>query len=456
MGPLNVTASSLNKIVLDLSDKITKNHISNITVINSQDLFFSFSNYRKEKLLVSLNPHHPFISLVKIDDPVGTRVGQLSDTLRKEVKDGYLLEISTLNNDRVVLMRYGYTNEYFDKEERQIIIELIPHRPNLILINKDGNISYATHYTDALNEHPILKGIKYEPLKNNGSIKDEPFDLGVFKKEAERYYIDAKRKRLDEQFKPVLTHIKSRIKTLNHKLEVLNKEMESANESLANRDIGQMILTYAGNEEELKAYIKENSISYDFSLSSGVNANKYFQKYKKAKRTIEMDEKELVKTKDEIDYLQTCLSQRRFMNEDDIIELANLLFPHKFKINSKKAPQTRLGEISVNGIRIFYGKNAKQNDFLTFKKANRDYVFIHVKDIHGSHVVIADPQPDNNTILTACESALLLSGQDCGEIQSAKIKDIKKGSFLGQAILTSYQSYNIKFVRENTRDLLKF
>ena len=172
------------------------------------------------------------------------------------------------------------------------------------------------------------------------------------------------------------------------------------------------------------------------------------------KRTVEMDEKELAKTSDEIAYYESCLAQSKYMNEDDIQELAVLLFPNKFKLGSKKKIETKPGEIIVEGTKIFYGKNAKQNDLLTFKKSNKSDLFLHIKDEHGSHVVITSTNPSNEVILTACEIALLLSGKEEGEIQATEIKNVKKGSFIGQAILTSYKSYTIKSIRSKTKKLL--
>ena len=455
MNSLKITSKDLVSIVSDIKEKIKFNHISNVTIINSFDIFFSFSIYRKEKLFVSLNPEHPFVSMVSIDNPCGTKIGQLNDFLRKEMKDGFMLNVETLNNDRIVKFTYNRTNEYFDKEEHYLIIELIPHRPNLIVINEESKILFATHQTDIANERPILKGLKYAlPENNNGDLIEEEFDLNAYKEKVSSYFVDAKRKRLQEQFKPVLQHIKSRIKTLKTKIKVLNKEIEEAKSHFVYQDIGNMILTYAYDENELNNYVKENNIDYDLSLNPGLNANKYFQKFKKAKRTVEMDEKELSKTNDEIAYYESCLAQSKYMNEDDISELAVLLFPNKFKLGSKKKIEAKPGEITVEDTKIYYGKNAKQNDYLTFKKANKNDLFLHIKDAHGSHVIVSSSNPSNEVILTACEVALLLSGKEDGEVQATEVRNIKKGSFLGQAILTSYQSYIIKGIRSKTKKLL--
>lgn len=455
MKKLQLNVHALKHIVEDLSNKITRNHFANITVINSNDLFISFSSYRKEKLFISLNPEHPFLCFITINDPCGTKIGLLSDTLRKEVKDGFLSSVELLNSDRVVVFNYLHTNDLFEKEERRLLIELIPHRPNLILLDDNDTILYATHYTDLTNDHPIIKGLKYKSLINNNVLKEEDFDYDSFKEEASDYYLVAKHRRLEEQFKPVLTHIKSRIKTLKQKINVLHKEIDNANTNLDNKDIGATILGYSYDEESLKEYIKENNIDYDFSLTPGINAEKYFKKYKKAKRTIEMDNIELEKTHNEIKYLEDCLMESKYMNEDDIKELANLLFPNKFKLNSRQKIESKPGEISYRDWKIYFGKNAKQNELLTFKKAKKTDLFFHIKDQHGSHVVLMGDNPDNDVKLLACEIALLLSGKEDGDVQSTLIKNVKKGSFLGQALFTTYETFTIKNIRKSTIKLLK-
>lgn len=456
MNQIKLTSKSLKIIVEDIANKINFNHMSNITLINSSDLFITFSMYRKEKLLISLNPQQPFLSLINIPNPCGTKIGNFSDILRKEVKDGFLTSIETLNDDRVVIISYNHTNELFEKEERKIIIELIPHRPNFIIIDSENTILFASHYLDFSNERPVLKGIKYQPLVNNNAINDSIFDIDEYKKEAEEYYVQALRKRIDEQSKPILQHIKSRTKTLKNKIKVLQEEMDKANDDLEYQKIGNEILTLSYEPELLSDYIKENQIDYDSSKTPSYNSTKYFNKYKKAKRTLEMDKIELEKTEDEVAYLQDCLSEAKYMNEEDILELGNLLFPNKFKIPSKRKIESKPGEVIINNQKIYYGKNAKQNDALTFKKANKDDLFLHIKDNHGSHVIIASSNPDNEVILTACEIALLLSNKNDGEILYTKVKNVKKGSSLGQAILTSYKSYYIKSIRSKTKKLLKF
>src|SRR5699024_266987 len=53
---------------------------------------------------------------------------------------------------------------------------------------------------------------------------------------------------------------------------------------------------------------------------------------------------------------------------------------------------------------ILVGKNNKQNEYLTMRIAHRDNVWLHTKDIPGSHVVIREKNSSDKTLL---EAALL-------------------------------------------------
>ena len=52
---IKANLSTIIKIKNELIDKISGSFIANITIVNNSDLFFSFSHYKEEKLLVSLN-----------------------------------------------------------------------------------------------------------------------------------------------------------------------------------------------------------------------------------------------------------------------------------------------------------------------------------------------------------------------------------------------------------------
>ena len=53
---------------------------------------------------------------------------------------------------------------------------------------------------------------------------------------------------------------------------------------------------------------------------------------------------------------------------------------------------------------LFVGKNNYQNDKLTFKTAHSDDIWLHTKDIPGSHVIIdtKGDEVDEDTLFFSC------------------------------------------------------
>lgn len=455
---MKLNFSSLQSIVLDIKDKTKGNRISNITLINSRVLLISFSTYRKEKLLISLEHQNPFISFCQIDESIPTIVGGLNDTLRKELKEAIVLDVSLINNDRVIDIKLSKTNDYFEKEIKHLILELVPFRTNLILTNEDKVIIYAAHYSSLENTHPIIKGMIYEEIKKKDDFveNEEKIPLEIIKDFANNYLYQAKKKRILEKYEVLFKYIKTRIKSLKQKLKVLDKEFAEAENKLVYQEYGNYLLAFINDKEELDKYIKDNNLDIDRSIPIGQIANSYFKKYKKAKRTLEINRQEYKKAIKEIEYLEVTYSQVDYMSDEDLYELAKEVMPHKFKTaNKKENKNSKYSYVLIDDTKIYFGKNMQQNSDISFKIAKKEHYYFHIKDYHGSHVVIANDNPSKEMILTAAEMCLILSNKEAGDIQYTKIKYIKKGPELGLALLDKYELITLHNTRKETYDLLR-
>ena len=455
---MKINYSTLKTIVSDIKNKTNDNRISNITLINSRVFLISFSSFRKEKLLVCLDHQNPFISFCEVEESIPTITGGLSDILRKELKEAIILNVSLLNDDRVVDISLIKTNDYFEREEKHLILELIPFRSNLVLLNKNKIVIYAAHYSSLENAHPIIKGMEYEPVKKGDSFneKEEITPLDEVKVFANEYVYQAKKKRILERYEPLFKFIKVRIKSLKQKLKILDKEYEEAKEKLIYQEHGNYLLALINEPEELDKYIKDNNLDVDLREPIGQIANGFFKKYKKAKRTLEINRTEYEKAKKEIEYLEVAQSQIDYMNDEDMYELAKEIMPHKFKASTKKdTPKTKYSYVLVDDTKIYFGKNMQQNNDISFKIAKKEHFYFHIKDYHGSHVVIANDNPTKEMILTAAEMCLILSNKTTGEVQYTQIKNIKKGPELGLALLNKYETITLHNIRPETYELLK-
>ena len=450
--------STLKTIIFDVNKVLLNNRVSNITLINSRVLLFSFSVYRNEKLLVCLDHQNPFISFCEVDESIPTITGGLSDILRKELKEAIVLGVDLINEDRIVDFHLLKTNDYFEKEEKHLIFELIPFRSNLILTDEDYSIFYAAHYSTLENARPIIKGIKYEPIPKGDSYNENEHivPLNDIRSFASDYIYQAKRKRLLERYQPLFKFIKVRIKSLKQKLKVLDKEYLEAEEKLVYQEHGNYLLALINDKDELQKYIKENNLDINLDEPIGQIANNYFKKYKKAKRTLEINRQEYQKAINEIDYLEVVQNQIDYMNDDDMYELAKEIIPHKFKNTAKKdSNKSKYSYVLVGGTKIYFGKNKLQNNDITFKIGQKNHYYFHIKDYHGSHVLIANDNPTKQMILTAAEMCLILSNKTAGDVQYTQIKNIKKGPELGLALLNSYELITLHEIREETYLLLK-
>lgn len=167
-----------------------------------------------------------------------------------------------------------------------------------------------------------------------------------------------------------------------------------------------MILSLLDEEETLKQYVDENHLSWDESKSAVENANMFFKKYKKSKRTMEMAKLEIEKAKDEIEYLSYLLASSKYMNDDELLALSQELLPKQSQ--KKKIATIKYGTLIFDNVKILYGKNASSNNELTFKVATKDDWYLHIKDYHGAHIIIRHPNPSNKVKLVAAELCLIL------------------------------------------------
>ena len=443
-------------LVNDINNKVKSNFITNVTIINSSDILLSFSFYNKEKLLISLNHNSPFISFVDSEINSPTTLGNLNENLRKYIRGSYIVDVSQINQDRVIKFTLNKTNEFYEKETYYLVLELIPTINNLIILDHNENVVFAKHYLDLSASRPLLKGMKYQPVESNPQLVKKEFDYEAYKEDVKSYLLELEGKTKKEKALPLYNHLKQKLKSLNKKISILEKEKETAESYLIYKDIGENLLTYMYDKDELQKIIDELDDSYNKDISPKDNAVKYFEKYKKALRTIENDNREIEIAKNGKQELEHIISIFSYYSEGEIEELYKKYLPKYHSSKKKKEVDSRLPYfIKFSGVTIGFGKNKEQNNYLTFKKANKEDIFLHTSSYHGAHVIIFDKDPKEEVILLASEIALILSNLEAGEVQIADVKDVKKGDKVGKVLLNKYQTITIHKIREKSKLLLK-
>ena len=165
---------------------------------------------------------------------------------------------------------------------------------------------------------------------------------------------------------------------------------------------GELINTYGYGLEEgaksltaLNYYTNEEiTIPLDTQLTPQENAQKYFVRYNKLKRTYEALTDLIEETQEEIVHLESISTSLDIaVSEEDLTQIKEELTQFgyiKKKHTGKKAKikSKPFHYLSSDGFHIYIGKNNYQNDELTFKFATGNDWWFHAKGIPGSLVIV--------------------------------------------------------------------
>ncbi len=188
------------------------------------------------------------------------------------------------------------------------------------------------------------------------------------------------------------------------KLAIHKEEIRKANESLKYKNLGDIITAniYMLKRGDTKVRLfdyaedppEEKEITLDSKLSPSQNAQRYYKRYNKAKKAIEVLTEQLKSDENELSYIRSVLDAlSRAEGENDLEEIRRELktsgYGVKSKSNQKNPVKTYPFEFKTeNGYTVLCGKNNIQNDMLTFKTASKLDYWFHVKNIAGSHCIM--------------------------------------------------------------------
>ncbi|MBQ2956845.1 MAG: NFACT family protein, partial [Clostridia bacterium] len=204
-------------------------------------------------------------------------------------------------------------------------------------------------------------------------------------------------------------------------------------------------------------------IELDVKLSPGANAQRYFKLYQKARSARDLAAEQKAKTEEELSYLLGQLENLGNCTEEaELFEIRTELEQQGYvKANHNRRqmkslpPSKPLKFTSSEGIIILVGKNNLQNDKLT-GSAQPNEIWMHAKDMPGSHVIIVDENPGEKTMEEAASlAAWYSSGRTSGRvpIDYTRRKYVKKpGGAKPGFVIYTHQKTIIAQPRETLDD----
>ena len=287
--------------------------------------------------------------------------------------------------------------------------------------------NYVQAFNDflAMTENPI-------PTMNSNNFSiftDNPNDkkfstlsemLDVF------YHTKANRDRVQQQGGQLLHVIRKNLQRNKKKLKKLSNELKATENADEYRIKGEVLTTYLYQIKRGMTKItlpnfydnnKEITISLSNQLSPSQNAQKYFKKYQKLKNAVTFVNEQIELTKKEVAYLEEIQTQIELATPADLDDIKTELQQEGY-IKKKQQKNKRSSRVKINkpetfvasdGTEILVGKNNLQNEKLTLHTAKKTDIWLHAKNIPGSHVIIKSNNPSDETLFEAAMLAAYFS-----------------------------------------------
>lgn len=238
------------------------------------------------------------------------------------------------------------------------------------------------------------------------------------------YYLGkAERERVNQQAGSLVRLVKNELKKNHNKLKKLNQTLLDSQNADQYKVMGDLLITYPHlvqkgmQSVQIENYYDNNAlltIPLDPRLDGLKNAEKYFRKYRKLRTAKDFVDQQIILTQAEVDYFDQITAQLAVASPKDVADIKlELIHGGYLRTKGKNKQKPKVSQpdqfTASDGTLIEVGKNNLQNERLSLKKANRSYIWLHVQNIPGSHVIIHSNAPSEQALQEAAELAAYYS-----------------------------------------------
>jgi predicted ribosome quality control (RQC) complex YloA/Tae2 family protein len=232
--------------------------------------------------------------------------------------------------------------------------------------------------------------------------------------------------------------------SVEHALEQVSRQAVDQEEVSTLRQTGELLLTYqsridrGAREVTVPGYDGEpRTIDLDPHLSPVGNAQAYFKRYRKAARAAEEIPARIRALEADLDYLKQLdadLALAETRPEIDAVHeaLAEAGWAAKTPKHSSSGMVKRPRRFDIGDFPVFVGRNAKQNEQVTFERGDPEDLWLHARGRPGAHVIIkSDRRAVPNRVI---EEAAALAAYYSSARESARVDvDVTERRFVKRA-----------------------
>ncbi|MDE7439506.1 MAG: NFACT family protein [Clostridia bacterium] len=286
-------------------------------------------------------------------------------------------------------------------------IKGISYATALEIVNTYGENLTAENIRDYICSDPASPCVTYingEPadFKVRSTAKDKKPYPDVLSAQSAYYSYTSAKKNFNEKKVKLLSALNSGVKKLDKRLAQMREKLDECRDmeeiKLKGELITANIFAIGRGAERFEAvnYYDENcgkiTVELDKTLSPSQNAQKYYKKYAKLKRTKQNVDAQLAAAQVQNDYLNCinahiCTAETLADLEETEEELASLQLLKSVENKKKKPAAPPYRTYFSEGFKILAGRNNIQNERLT-KSLAPDDLWLHTQKYHSSHVAV--------------------------------------------------------------------
>ena len=304
------------------------------------------------------------------------------------------------------------------------------------------------------------------PLTQYQDLENRPYES--ISALIESYYTEKEKTLRIRQRSADLRHIVQTILDRDVRtLTLQEKQMEDTEKKEKYRLYGELLHAYGYGIEsgsrsvEVDNYYTNETITIplDPLLTPQQNAEKYYSRYTKLKRTAEALESRMQEMRDEIRHLESVAeSLETAADERDLSqirqELSDFGYIRQTRTAGRKQPAGKAEPLhyrSSDGFDIYVGKNNYQNEEVSFHIASGNDWWFHAKNMPGSHVIVKTggrELPDTTFEEAGSLAAYYSSGKLAPkvEIDYTLRRNLKKPAKARPGFVVYYTNYSLMAV----------
>jgi len=428
---------AINEIVAEITPLMIGRAPGKIFQLSSLSLVIDFRLRDHGDLFISVEPAQPRIYLMKRRvrelEKQSVPLTQFAQGLRKELSNTTLRSIEKDPNDRIIWFHFSGVDELGQNQWRAMIAQLTGRAANLFLIDPEGVITNQARegkgpgqkIGEAYQKPPLTGGRVAKPGEGELIKEIREGRHGSVSAAADAYFSSLLvAQAFNNRAGAARAELRKKITREQKLLKQLELDLASHANSELHKRLGDLLLANLstanreGRRVTLVDYFAEKAgpveIEIDEQSTLPEEAERRFALYSRSKRAVKQITSRLAAVRTELDALNSesealekiIAARDKTALEKLTAEKSSLPAPARGSKAEKKIPGAR-SYLSSDGFEILVGRTARDNDYLTFKVARPNDLWLHTGDYSGSHVVVRNATRKDVPHRTLIEAAQL-------------------------------------------------